>query len=406
MKIQQKILLMVVLILFVVGCAPMMQPPLPPLASGSSPAAGSKSAAKVDNFQIIIDTSLSMDEGRNDFLVARDLVSRINQAIPADLSYNGGLRSFGHNGYQSKNPTDLLYGMTSYNRNDLHAGLGKIKYTGGSSLLTTAFESAASDLQSASGKSALIVVSDGLDMADAPAAAKKIKAMMGENLCIYTVAIGNGNNGAGRKLLKLVTEAGQCGSAVTSNDLADNAKLTAFVNSVFVTDKPASKPVPKPVPAPVPAPKPLIKDSDGDGVLDPADKCPNTPRGEMVDEDGCTLKMTLGINFDHDKADIKAEFKGELDRAAAYVKRYSKIPFIVIAGHTDSTGPKAYNQKLSMKRAAAVHHYLIANYGIDEKKIVVRGYGEMRPVADNKTKNGRYTNRRVEVVLSSILPPE
>jgi len=148
----------------------------------------------------------------------------------------------------------------------------------------------------------------------------------------------------------------------------------------------------------------LPKDSDGDGVTDDKDQCPNTPRGEMVDEVGCTLKLTLNINFDVDKAVIKPEFKGELDKAAAYIKRYSQIPYMLIAGHSDSQGPEEYNQGLSERRAQAVREYLLANYQIDEKKLVSRGYGELRPVASNDTSEGRYKNRRVEVVCCVILP--
>ncbi len=155
---------------------------------------------------------------------------------------------------------------------------------------------------------------------------------------------------------------------------------------------------------PAPPPKPVIGDADGDGVPDDRDKCPDTRKGEMVDDEGCTLKLTLHINFDFDKAEIKPEFKPDLDRAARFIVKYDYVPYILIEGHTDWIGEEAYNQALSERRAKAVREYLIANYGIDGKRLFPRGEGELRPVADNKTEEGRYQNRRVEIICCVLLP--
>ena len=112
------------LIALVSACAPVPQPPLQPLTA--SVINNSGKVAKVDNFQIILDSSLSMDEGGKYFITARDIASRINQGIPADLSYHSGLRTFGHNSHQSQNPTDLIYGMTPHDRQAFHDRLGQI----------------------------------------------------------------------------------------------------------------------------------------------------------------------------------------------------------------------------------------------------------------------------------------
>jgi OOP family OmpA-OmpF porin len=145
-------------------------------------------------------------------------------------------------------------------------------------------------------------------------------------------------------------------------------------------------------------------DSDGDGVFDYLDQCPGTPKGTMVDDKGCELKLTLHINFDFDKAVIKPEFKGELDKAAAFVRANSNVPFIVLTGHTDSKGKDAYNMKLSQRRADAVRQALITNYGLDATKLKAKGMGETHPVATNDTEEGRYQNRRVELVCCAVLP--
>ncbi|WP_303723066.1 OmpA family protein [Malonomonas rubra] len=426
MKIAKNILFVASLLLLVVSCAPIAEPPLASLDS-TPRIVGDKYVPKIDNFQVILDASLSMADGSpEDFLVARSIVGRINQAIPTDLKYKGGLRSIGHSSAQSANLTDLLYGMSGYNRNDFHAALGKVHYVGGGTPMADALLAAGNDLKAVGGKSALIIVSDGLHMDNAPAAAQQIKGMLGEDICIYTIAIGNENNGAGLEMLQNLADISQCGEAVTAAEVCKAEELQGFVDDIFLTE---AKPKPTPMKM---APKDsdgdgvtddkdqcpntprgdrvdavgcsLSKDSDGDGVTDDKDQCPNTPRGEMVDEVGCTLKLTLHINFDVDKADIKPEFSGELDKAAAYIKRYSEIPYMLIAGHTDSQGSEAYNQKLSVRRAMAVRDYLINNYDVSEKKLVVRGYGELRPATSNDTAAGRYQNRRVEVICCVILP--
>jgi OOP family OmpA-OmpF porin len=151
--------------------------------------------------------------------------------------------------------------------------------------------------------------------------------------------------------------------------------------------------------------EPRDGDSDGDGVLDSRDNCPGTPKGEIVDEYGCTLKLTLHINFDFDKSDIKPEFAVDLKTAGDFILKNKHVPYILIAGFTDSVGEDAYNQKLSERRAGAVRQYLIDNFGIEPKRLVARGGGESRPVADNSTEVGRAENRRVEIICCAIIPP-
>ncbi len=114
--------------------------------------------------------------------------------------------------------------------------------------------------------------------------------------------------------------------------------------------------------------------------------------------------MTLHIQFDTNKADIKPAFKAELDNAAAFIQKYETVPQIIIEGHTDSRGKDVYNQQLSERRAKAVREYLIANYPIEAKRLIAVGKGERMPVADNATEAGRAENRRVEVICCAIVP--
>ena len=74
---------------------------------------------------------------------------------------------------------------------------------------------------------------------------------------------------------------------------------------------------------------------------------------------------------------------------------------VEIEAHTDSTGPEAYNQGLSQRRAESVIRVLTDRFGVPADRLVPRGYGESRPIAGNDTEEGRAANRRVVVSLSS-----
>ena len=99
--------------------------------------------------------------------------------------------------------------------------------------------------------------------------------------------------------------------------------------------------------------------------------------------------------FDFDKAVLKKEGKAKLDDLVGKVKGIN-LEVIIAVGHTDSVGTDAYNQKLSVRRAEAVKAYLVSK-GIEKNRVYTEGKGEKQPVADNKTKEGRAKNRRVEI---------
>ena len=99
--------------------------------------------------------------------------------------------------------------------------------------------------------------------------------------------------------------------------------------------------------------------------------------------------------FDFDKAVLKPEGKAKLDDLAGKVKGIN-LEVVIAVGHTDSTGAATYNQKLSVRRAEAVKAYLVSK-GIESNRIYTEGKGLTQPVADNKTREGRAKNRRVEV---------
>lgn len=162
----------------------------------------------------------------------------------------------------------------------------------------------------------------------------------------------------------------------------------------------------------------LLKDSDGDGVADKLDKCPNTPAGTVVDGSGCPLKVPApkvtervivteadrkvvkdaisNLEFDLGKATIRAKSYATLNKVAALLveKNFS----LKLAGHTDITGSRELNLRLSKERAESVKAYLVSQ-GANASRIEATGYGPDQPIASNKTAEGRQQNRRVEFTL-------
>ena len=167
--------------------------------------------------------------------------------------------------------------------------------------------------------------------------------------------------------------------------------------------KPAAAPAPAPAPAPAAAPAvvaaPVVaaapRDSDGDGVPDDRDRCPNTIAGAKVDADGCEMVTLRGVNFANNSATLTPDSSKVLDQAAAGLMRRGDMK-VEVAGHTDNRGTAAYNRDLSQRRAEAVRSYLVSK-GANGANLSARGYGLEKPIADNNTADGRAENRRVEL---------
>ncbi len=143
---------------------------------------------------------------------------------------------------------------------------------------------------------------------------------------------------------------------------------------------------PKAVPAPAPAPK---------AAPAPAPVAKPAPAPVPVPVAAAKVTYAADAFFDFDKSVLKAEGKDKLDGLVAKVKGIN-LEVVIAVGHADATGPDAYNQKLSVRRSEAVKAYLVSK-GIEKNRIYTEGKGEAQPVADNKTKEGRAKNRRVEV---------
>jgi OOP family OmpA-OmpF porin len=121
---------------------------------------------------------------------------------------------------------------------------------------------------------------------------------------------------------------------------------------------------------------------------------------KYIAPEGGKVTITLAVEFDFDKAEIRNKYYSHLKKVAEFLKKYPDTD-AVIEGHTDSEGPYEYNLMLSQKRANSVRKYLIDQFDVPHWRLDAKGYGESRPIADNSTSAGRQSNRRVTAVISS-----
>ena len=143
-------------------------------------------------------------------------------------------------------------------------------------------------------------------------------------------------------------------------------------------------------------------DSDGDGIADPDDKCPN--EAGPSDNSGCPNPTAeaieklneLGavVQFEFNKSNLRDDAIELLLSVYEIMAKYGNTNFL-IEGHTDTSGPKAFNKKLSLERAENVKSHLVSK-GVEGDRLSTAGFGEDNPKESNNTRKGRIANRRVE----------
>jgi len=153
-------------------------------------------------------------------------------------------------------------------------------------------------------------------------------------------------------------------------------------------------------------------DGDKDGVVDRLDACLETPAGAKVDDKGCRIILTedvsikLSVQFANNSNVVTDEYRTEVKKVADFMSEYPDTS-VVIEGHTDSRGKASYNKSLSERRATAVMQYLVSEFGITQARVSATGKGEVSPVADNATADGRAANRRVQAeIKTSVSKPQ
>jgi len=147
-------------------------------------------------------------------------------------------------------------------------------------------------------------------------------------------------------------------------------------------------------------------DNDQDGIPDERDECPDDaapgtpdgcPRGQVVVREG-KVHLFGKILFHTGSSTIQKRSDPLLDDIATALKEHTELARIRIEGHTDNVGDAAMNVRLSEARAESVRRALLTR-GVPDQRLQIRGYGETRPVAPNRSPAGRARNRRVEFVI-------
>jgi OOP family OmpA-OmpF porin len=193
--------------------------------------------------------------------------------------------------------------------------------------------------------------------------------------------------------------------ALPGEDLVEDVRLSLGVLFTFGGEDPAPQPErrpPEPQAQPGPesrfvAPAPALTDADGDGVADADDACPETTQGTAVDARGCVEPEQVVIRsayFGSNSSSPTARVYEVLREVAAAMQADPRMR-LEVEGHSDMSGPAAKNLPLSQQRAEAVRQLLV-EFGVAPGRLVARGYGESRPVNDNKTLEQRAYNRRVQ----------
>ena len=198
-----------------------------------------------------------------------------------------------------------------------------------------------------------------------------------------------------KNLAAFVATAALATAAVAQNvDNWRNSSGDAWTNSTGLcwrdanwTPATAAKGCDGAIVAPAPAPAVVAPKAEAPAPK-PAAPAPKAPAASKV-------TYAADAFFDFDKSVLKPAGKAKLDDLVGKVKGIN-LEVIIAVGHTDSVGSDAYNQKLSVRRAESVKAYLVSK-GIEKNRIYTEGKGEKQPVADNKTKEGRAKNRRVEI---------
>ncbi|MFZ5572067.1 MAG: OmpA family protein [Thermodesulfobacteriota bacterium] len=424
-------------ILLAAGCAAQQKTSLPDFTA--QPINTAKYEPKVDNLLVVLDASSSMEDGYQGNIKyewAKGILNRFNATLPKDMNLQTALTTFGHRTQVSHKTVLSQQELGKYDQKKFQEALDKLPAAGGSSPMSQSF----SGMKPVSGKSALLIISDGEVLApQALAALKKVTDEYKDRLCVYTVQVGD--SPAGKATLEQMVKDGACGKSVQAKDIASGTAMNSFATTVLfdelkdsdgdgVVDEEDRCPnTPKGVKVdsvgcPLDSdgdgvydyldqcpdtPRGMKVDSvgcpldsDGDGVIDEKDKCPGTPKGVVVDKNGCpiatlTAKGTYivkGIQFDSAKWSFKPSSYEVMDQIVTVFETHPDVKF-EIQGHTDNRGSAAYNLNLSEKRANAVKEYLIGK-GVPADRITAKGYGLTMPVASNDTEDGRAANRRVE----------
>lgn len=320
----------------------------------ASQAADGNYIPKVASFDIFVDDSGSMMMkhealGTEKILIARNALQKMNIAIPA-LNYNASVHSFA--------PYADVLCPAGYDRATMSAALASFNADADVFNRKTPMGDGIAQLHpfvnDMAKKAAIILVSDGKsNMGSDPVA--QVEAMYADNaeLCVHVLSVAD--DAKGQDTLNAIAALRPCSVMANAGDLlADDAMLNKYVADIFYTEA-------------APA---------------------------LAEEQVIVLRS---VQFAFDSAALTKDAESVLDEAALLINEQPN-KHVVVEGHTDNSGPEAYNAGLSLRRAQSVKAFLVKS-GVDAKRLATKGFGESHPSFDNTTVDGRALNRRVELVF-------
>ena len=336
--------------------------PYTPDAKQGEPIDTSAYTKQVDTFVVLLDTSGSMnteDAGRPRMYTAEDWAASFGNSVPA-MGFNAAVVTFGKGATGScigYGLASTLYGPAEYNAAEYSKALGTLECAASTTPIVDAIGSTTELLAEDTGTTAVIIVSDfnWNDPDGVKSALAELKSQHPDKICVHTVKVGNDTEHDA--LISSITAGASCDSAVAAADVASGPALSDYVVATLLSGM-----------------------------------------------EYTTHTVSAEVLFDFDKSIVKEQGKMELRRIGDIIKKQGMtVGDIDVVGHTDSVGTDAYNQALSVRRAAAVKEVLVGA-GVSGAIIDVIGMGERQPVATNETAAGRALNRRVDVIVGAKKP--
>ncbi|MCK5353890.1 MAG: OmpA family protein [Methyloprofundus sp.] len=366
-----------------------------PIAQNSPTAAYTQ---KTNTVFVILDSSASTaaafeadSSGASKLDIEKQFLYRFNKTLPTNANLSSGLLSYGFGSCVGFNTSDLGQGITRHSTGNFQANLDQALCASGGSPLDSALAAASTELDNAPGNIALLIISDGQQVPpNTLVEAQALESKFGDRLCIYSAWVGNEGEKDGQFVLQELSNIANCGNSVNAADLTSSSAMAGFTENMLYTRTALT-------PAPYIAPVVRSTDEDNDGVDDAYDQCLGTPTGAVVNSQGCWSYSRIDFGFDD--TTISPAYAPLFDNAAYVLQQHPSIT-VELDGHTDSTGPEAYNLGLSERRAQAVKDHLVSQ-GVDPSRLTVQGFGESQPIADNDTAEGRAENRRVGFKITS-----
>ncbi|MGE4552740.1 MAG: OmpA family protein [Desulfovibrionaceae bacterium] len=322
---------------------------------------------RVDNFIFAVDTSGSMmsdyrDTGAKDLELAKKQLLAINQMIP-ELGYQAAL-------YRLAEYQELL-APGAYDRAAMARAVAalpdKVPVFGNRTPLGDGLYRLAWPIAEMPGTTAVVLFTDGgqNDGEDPLEVARELYATY--DICLHVVSYAISDEE--QATIDALAALDPCSVVVEGSDLQDPAAMESFVRQVFWDTREK---------------EPQVL------VVRPA-----APEYE-------TVRMTLDIEFDTGKWDIRPEYEAEVARVGEFMAKNPDTTATIV-GYTDAVGSYSANLELSQHRADAVRRALISDFGIKPTRLEALGYGANLPRASNVTDSGRQANRRVEAYVTGLI---